>query len=80
MAIKIFEFIEPFAGYGFNRSHAACYAMIAYQTAYMKAQYPAEFMAALLTADQHNSDRIAIEIEECRQMGITVEPPDVNES
>ncbi len=80
LAIKIFEFIEPFAGYGFNRSHAACYAMIAYQTAYMKAQYPAEFMAALLTADQHNSDRIAIEIEECRQMGITVEPPDVNES
>ncbi len=80
MATKIFEFIEPFAGYGFNRSHAACYALIAYQTAYMKANYPAEFMAALLTADQHNADRIAIEIEECRQMGITVEPPDVNES
>ncbi|MBI4599420.1 DNA polymerase III subunit alpha [Candidatus Uhrbacteria bacterium] len=80
LAVKIFEFIEPFAGYGFNRSHAACYALIAYQTAYMKAHYPAEFMAALLTADQHNSDRIAIEIEECRQMGITVEPPDVNES
>jgi DNA polymerase-3 subunit alpha len=80
LARKIFEFIEPFAGYGFNRSHAACYAMIAYQTAFMKARYPAEFMAALLTADQGNSDRIAIEIEECKQMGITVQPPDINES
>ncbi|MEK7123020.1 MAG: DNA polymerase III subunit alpha [Patescibacteria group bacterium] len=80
LAQKIFEFIEPFAGYGFNRSHAACYALIAYQTGYMKANYPAEFMAALLTADQNNMDRIAIEIEECRQMGLTVLPPDVNES
>ncbi|MBI4252842.1 DNA polymerase III subunit alpha [Candidatus Uhrbacteria bacterium] len=77
---KIFEFIEPFAGYGFNRSHGTCYALIAYQTAYMKANFPAEFMAALLTADQNNMDRIAIEIEECRQMGITVLPPDINES
>lgn len=80
LAEKIFEFIEPFAGYGFNRSHAACYALIAYQTAYMKAHFPAEFMAALLTADQHNMDRIAIEIEECKQMGMAVLPPDVNES
>lgn len=79
-ARKIFEFIEPFAGYGFNRSHGTCYAMIAYQTAYMKANFPAEFMAALLTADQNNTDRIAIGIEECRQMGMTVLPPDVNES
>ncbi|MDO8489816.1 MAG: DNA polymerase III subunit alpha [bacterium] len=79
-AEKIFEYIEPFAGYGFNRSHAACYAMIAYQTAYMKANYPAEFMAALLTADQQNTDRIAIEIEECRQMDLEVMPPDINES
>ena len=80
VAEKIWEFILPFASYGFNRSHAACYAMIAYQTAYLKANYPAEFMAALLTSDQDNSDRIAIEVEECRQMGMAVMPPDINES
>ncbi|MFA5248082.1 MAG: DNA polymerase III subunit alpha [Patescibacteria group bacterium] len=77
---KVFSFIEPFAGYGFNRSHAACYAMIGYQTAYLKAHYPAEFMAALLTSDQQDIDRIAIEIEECRAMGIQVLAPNVNES
>ncbi len=80
VAEKIFDFIEPFAGYGFNRSHAACYAVIAYQTAYFKANYPAEFMAALLSSDQHNTDRVALEIEEARRMGLTVLPPDVNES
>src|SRR3989339_367959 len=80
LAEKIFSFIEPFAGYGFNRSHAACYALIGYQTAYLKAHWPTEFMAALLTADQQNIDRIAIEIEECRRMGIEVMPPDVNQS
>jgi len=80
LAEKIFSFIEPFAGYGFNRSHAACYALIGYQTAYLKAHWPAEFMAALLTADQHDSDRIAIEIEECRKMGFEIMPPDINES
>lgn len=80
VARKIWEFIVPFASYGFNRSHAACYAMIAYQTAYLKANYPGEFMTALLTSDQQNSDRIAIEAEECRQLGIEVLPPDVNES
>ena len=79
-AERVFAFIEPFAGYGFNRSHAACYAMIGYQTAYLKAHYPAEFMAALLTSDQDNIDRIAIEVAECREMGIEVLPPDVNES
>jgi DNA polymerase-3 subunit alpha len=77
---EVFSFIEPFAGYGFNRSHAACYAMTSFQTAYLKAHYPAEFMAALLTSDQQDIDRIAIEIEECRNMGIKVLPPDVNES
>lgn len=77
---KIFSFIEPFAGYGFNRSHAACYALIGYQTAYLKARWPAEFMAALLTADQQNTDRIAIEIDECRHMGIKVMAPDINQS
>jgi DNA polymerase III subunit alpha len=80
IAKKIWEFILPFASYGFNRSHAACYALIAYQTAYLKANYPTEFMAALLTSDQENLDRVAIEVEECRQMGIEVLPPDVNES
>jgi len=80
LAEKVFSFIEPFAGYGFNRSHAACYALIGYQTAYLKAHYPAEFMAALLTSDQNDIDRIAIEIDECRKMGIKIMPPDVNES
>ncbi|MDP2737097.1 MAG: DNA polymerase III subunit alpha [bacterium] len=80
LAEKIFAFIEPFAGYGFNRSHAACYALIGYQTAYLKAHWPTEFMAALLTADQQNTDRIAIEIDECRNMGIKVMAPDINQS
>ncbi len=80
LAEKIFSFIEPFAGYGFNRSHAACYAMIAYQTAYLKAHWPVEFMAALLTADQGDTDRAAIEIEECRSMGLKIMAPDINES
>lgn len=77
---KVFSFIEPFAGYGFNRSHAACYALIGYQTAYLKAHYPSEFMAALLTSDQGNIERVAIEVHEAREMGIEVLPPDVNES
>jgi DNA polymerase III subunit alpha len=79
-AQEIFAFIEPFAGYGFNRSHAACYAYIAYQTAYLKANFPAQFMAALLTSDQHNMERIAIEIDECKQMGLEVLAPSINES
>lgn len=77
---KIFAFIEPFAGYGFNRSHAACYALIGYQTAFLKAHYPAQFMAALLNSDKDDLDRIAIEIEETRQSGVDVLPPDINES
>lgn len=81
LAVMIFEkVIEPFAGYGFNKSHAACYAMIAYQTAYLKARYPTQFMTALMSADYGNTDRIVIEIGECEQMGIQVLPPDVNES
>lgn len=79
-AERVFAFIEPFARYGFNRAHAACYAHISYQTAYLKANYPAEFMAALLTADQGDSDRIALEVDECRQLDIPVLPPDINES
>ncbi|PWB39107.1 MAG: DNA polymerase III subunit alpha [Parcubacteria group bacterium] len=79
-ANKIWEFIIPFARYGFNRSHATCYALIAYQTAYLKSNYPEAFMAALLTSDQDNIDRVTIEINECRKMGLEVLAPDVNES
>lgn len=79
-AEAIFQQFEEFAAYGFNKSHAACYAMIAYQTAYLKAHYPEAFMAALLNSDASNIDRITIEVEECRRMGIEVLPPDLNES
>lgn len=80
VAKEIWRQIETFARYGFNRSHAACYGLISYQTAYLKANYPAEFMASLLTSDLDDIDRISIEVNECRQMGIEVMPPDVNES
>jgi DNA polymerase-3 subunit alpha len=80
LAEKIFAFIEPFAGYGFNRSHAACYALIGYQTAYLKAHYPVQFMAALLTNDMGSPDKTIKNIAECREMGIRILPPDVNES
>ena len=80
MAKVVWEFIKPFAQYGFNKSHAACYAMIAYQTAYLKANYPVEFMASLLTSDEGDTDRVAILVEECKRMGIEVLPPDINES
>lgn len=80
-AAKVFDdVIEPFAGYGFNKAHATCYAMIAYQTAYLKSHYPTEFMAALLTSDQDNTERVVIEIHECAQVGISVLPPSINES
>lgn len=80
VAEQIFQQFEEFAAYGFNKSHAACYAMIAYQTAYLKAHWPACFMAALLNSDCTNLDRITIEVEECKRMGMLVLPPDVNES
>lgn len=80
IAEQLWEFIEPFAHYGFNKSHSTGYALIAYQTAYLKANYPAQFMASLLTSDQGDSDRIAIEVHEARSMGIDVLPPDINES
>jgi DNA polymerase-3 subunit alpha len=80
-AVEVFEkVIEPFAGYGFNKAHAACYAMISYQTAYLKARYPTEFMAALLSADADNTDRVILEINECNDMGIAVLSPSINES
>ncbi|KKW30540.1 MAG: polymerase III, alpha subunit protein [Candidatus Uhrbacteria bacterium GW2011_GWD2_52_7] len=80
VAITIFQKLEDFAAYGFNKSHAACYALIAYRTAYLKAYYPAEFMAALMNSDSGVIDRITIEVEECQRMGLAVLPPDVNES
>jgi DNA polymerase-3 subunit alpha len=80
VAQKVFAFIEPFAGYGFNRAHAVCYAVIAYQTAFLKANYPAEFMAALLRSDEDDIDRMAIEMSECHKMKIPVLPPSINQS
>jgi DNA polymerase III subunit alpha len=80
IAVEVFKKLEDFAAYGFNKSHAACYAMIAYRTAYLKAHYPAEFMAALMSSDVDSIDRIKIEVEECSRMGIEVLAPDVNES
>ncbi len=76
----VWDAIEPFAGYGFNKSHSACYAYVAYQTAYLKAHYPAEYMAALLTATKRDKDRTALYLNECRRMGIDVLVPDVNTS
>ena len=80
IAEKIFDQIEYFAGYGFNKSHSAAYAVVSYQTAYLKANYPVEFMAALLTSERNNMDKIADYIGESLQMGIEVLPPDINES
>lgn len=79
-AARLWEFVEPFARYGFNKAHAASYARIAYQTAWLKAHYPRPFMAALLTSDFGNLERIAIEIAECERMGLKIIPPDVNRS
>lgn len=77
---RFWKQLEDFAAYCFNKSHAACYGLIAYQTAYLKAHYPAAFMAALMTSDFDDTDRLAIEIKECNHMGIEVLQPDVNES
>ena len=79
-AKKLWAQIQPFADYSFNKAHATCYAQISYWTAYLKAHYPAAFMAALMTSDYDDTDRLAIEISECKRMDITVLPPDVNES
>ena len=77
---KIFDLMAKFAGYGFNKSHSAVYALIAYQTAYLKAHYPVEFMAALLTSEMGDTDKVIKYISECRDMGIKILPPDINES
>lgn len=80
IANKIWEWVLPFARYGFNRSHSTAYAIIAYQTAYLKARYPVEFMSALLTSERNDTERIAFLIEETKKMGIEVLAPDINES
>jgi DNA polymerase-3 subunit alpha len=77
---ELWDAIEPFAGYGFNKSHSACYALVAYQTAWLKAHYPAEYMAALLTSVKRDKDRTALYLNECRRMEIEVLVPDVNQS
>ena len=76
----IFDLLEKFAGYGFNKSHSAAYGLISYQTAYLKANYPVEFMSALLSNEINNTDKISVFVEECKSMGIKVLPPDVNKS
>ena len=79
-AEKIWDFIEPFARYGFNRSHAVCYALIGYQTAFLKAHFPAEFLAALMTSDLADIERVAFLVQEAKTMGIEVLPPAINKS
>ena len=80
LAGNIFDLMEKFAGYGFNKSHSAAYALVSYQTAWLKHHYPAPFMAAVLSADMQNTDKIVIFVEECRAMNLTVDLPNVNES
>lgn len=78
LAMKIFDLVEKFAGYGFNKSHSAAYALVSYQTLWMKAHYPAEFMAAVMSADMDNTDKIVTLVDECERMKLKLIPPDVN--
>ena len=78
VAQRIFDLMEKFAGYGFNKSHSAAYALLAYQTAWLKTHYPAEFMAAVLSSDMDNTDKVASFIDECRQLKLTINPPNIN--
>ena len=80
LAGNIFDLVEKFAGYGFNKSHSAAYALLSYQTAWLKRHHPAAFMASVLSADADLTDKVVIQIEECRALGLIVEPPDVNRS
>jgi len=80
LANYIFDLMEKFAGYGFNKSHSAAYALLSFQTAWLKAHYPSYFMAAVLSADMDNTDKVVTLIEECRRMGLEVIPPDINQS
>jgi len=79
-ATKVFDLMEKFAGYGFNKSHSTAYALVSYQTAYLKAHYPLQFFGSLITADMDNTDKVIRYINDCRDMGIKVMPPDINES
>ena len=79
-ATSIFDLMEKFAGYGFNKSHSAAYALVAYQTAWLKAHYPAAFMAAVMSSDMDNTDKVVIFIQECKQMSLTVLPPSIHRS
>src|SRR5207302_6339544 len=79
-AVQLFDLMEQFAGYGFNKSHSAAYALLAYHTAWLKTHYPVEFMAALLTSQVGSTDSVVKYINECREMGIPVEAPDINVS
>ncbi|PJE79259.1 DNA polymerase III subunit alpha [invertebrate metagenome] len=79
LAMKIFDLVEKFAGYGFNKSHSAAYAFVSYQTLWLKVHYPAEFMAAVMSSDMQNTDKVVTFIEEARHMGLTVLPPSVNQ-
>src|SRR5947199_485437 len=79
-ANAIFDLLEKFAGYGFNKSHSAAYGLISFQTAYLKAHYPVEFMAGLLSNEINNTDKISVFVGECKRMGISILPPDVNRS
>jgi DNA polymerase-3 subunit alpha len=79
-AAHIFDLMEKFAGYGFNKSHSAAYAVLSYQTAWLKTHHPAEFMAAVLSSDMDKTDKVVTLIDECNRMGLVVEPPDVNHS
>ena len=80
LAGNIFDLVEKFAGYGFNKSHSAAYALLSYQTAWLKRHHPAAFMASVLSADADLTEKVVIQIEECRTLGLTVEPPDINRS
>ncbi len=80
LAGNIFDLVEKFAGYGFNKSHSAAYGLVSYQTAWLKAHHPAPFMAAVLSADMHNTDKVVTLIEECRSMKLRLDAPDVNTS
>jgi len=79
LAIKIFDLVEKFAGYGFNKSHSAAYALVSYQTAWLKAHYPAPFLAAVMSSELQNTDKIVVFVEECRALSLTLKLPDVNE-
>src|SRR5437660_9675363 len=79
-ANAIFDLLEKFAGYGFNKSHSAAYGVISYQTAYLKAHYPVEFMAGLLSNEINNTEKISLFVGECKRMGISILPPDINRS